>query len=152
MNSMGKIKINTWVWGLALAASLAFSCNREDDNFEQVPRLPIDVTISLDLPLYQPLQNPGGWVYLQGGSQGLIVYRVGPSEIVAFDRHCTYQVENQCRIAVDEESNITAQDFDCCNSVFTIIDGVPLSGPARRPLLRYQTAFNVNANTVRIYN
>jgi len=71
---------------------------------------------------------------------------------VAFDRHCTYQVENQCRINVDEDSNITAVDTECCNSVFTIIDGLPMSGPARRPLLRYQTTFNVNANTVRITN
>lgn len=152
MVSIGKIKIKTWALALAVVAGTAFACNRDDDSLEQVPRLPIDVTISLDLPLYQPLQNPGGWVYLQGGSQGLIVYRVGPSEIVAFDRHCTFQVENRCRIVVDEESNITAVDSDCCNSVFTIIDGVPMSGPARRPLHRYQTAFNVNTNMVRIYN
>lgn len=125
---------------------------REDDNFNQVPVVPVDITLSLDLPLYMALQNPGGWVYINGGSEGIVLYRIGPDEITAFDRHCTYQVENRCRLDVDDDTNITVVDYSCCNSVFNMVDGTPLEGPARLPLRRYQTILNVNANTVRIYN
>ncbi len=137
------------IFGLILF--ILTSCN-DDEELNQVPVVPVNLSISLDLPLYQTLQNPGGWVYLNGGSMGIIVYRIGPDEFSAFDRHCTFQVESQCQIAMDEESNVSAVDYTCCNSVFNMLDGGPMSGPARRPLRRMQTNFNVNTNTLLINN
>lgn len=127
-------------------------CNRDDDSLQQVPNVPVEINVSIDLPLFSALQNPGGWITIQGGSQGIVVYRIGPDQFAAFDRHCTFQVENVCRIDVDEETNVTAVDSECCESVFSIVDGVPLEGPARRPLRRYQTMYNINNNSLRIYN
>lgn len=135
-----------------LACAMSTGCNRDDDSIQQVPNVPVEITVSIGLPLFAPLQNPGGWITIQGGSQGIVVYRIGPDQFAAFDRHCTFRVENQCRIDVDEDTNVTAVDHDCCESVFSIVDGVPLEGPARRPLRRYQTMYNVNNNSLRIYN
>ncbi len=136
---------------LGIVAMLSTSC-RDDDSLEQVPVVPVDIQISLDLPLYMPLQNPGSWVYLNGGSEGIVVYRVSVNEFSAFDRHCTFQVAERCRLDVDEETNLTVVDRSCCESTFNLFDGTPLGGPARRPLRRYQTIFNVNSNALRIYN
>jgi nitrite reductase/ring-hydroxylating ferredoxin subunit len=127
------------------------ACN-DDDGQQRVPVVPVDITIAIDLPLYSTLENPGGWVYLQGGSEGIVVYRIGIDEFSAFDRHCTFQVENRCRVDVDEDTNVSVDDYACCNAAFNLLDGSPMSGPATRPLLRYQTIFNVNANSLRIYN
>ncbi len=136
---------------LLLLFALLSSCN-DDDGINQVPIVPFDLTISLDLPLYSSLQSPGGWVYLEGGSRGIVVYRIDATQFAAFDRHCTYQVQEACRINVDPETNITAVDTECCNSEFTLLDGLPQSGPARRPLRRLQAMYNVNNNTLRVFN
>jgi nitrite reductase/ring-hydroxylating ferredoxin subunit len=143
------IKIH-FLFLLLLTAAISQSC-RDDDSLDQVPVVPVDILLAIDLPLYAPLQNPGGWVYLNGGSEGIVVYRISATDFSAFDRHCTFQVANRCRTHIDENTNLTMVDYDCCESVFNLFDGTPLSGPARRPLRRYQTIFNVNNNTLRIY-
>lgn len=131
---------------------LAPACNPDDENFEQVPRIPTDIQININLPQYSPLDNPGSWVYAVGGSRGIIVYRIGPSDFGVFDRHCPYQVPNACTVHVDPETNITAVDSACCGSVFNIIDGLPMEGPAQRPLQAFQYTFNPNSNVLRIFN
>lgn len=144
-------KIRLYMPIISLTLLMLTSCT-DDEELNQVPVVPLNLSISLDLPLYAPLQNPGGWIYVDGGSMGVVVYRIGPEEFSAFDRHCTFQVENQCQIAVDEDSNVSAVDYNCCNSVFNLLDGGVMSGPARRPLRRMQTNFNVNTNTLIISN
>ena len=96
-----------------------------------------------------PLLAVGGWVYITGGSRGIIVYRFSPDEFLAFDRHCTFQVEDGCRTDVDN-TNITAVDSDCCGSKFLIVDGAPIDGPANIGLQHYNTQFD--GNTLLITN
>jgi len=127
-------------------------CNKDNDgnNSSQVPNVPTDIIININLPSYNALSNVGGFAYVQGGSQGIVVYRVGLDQFAAFDRHCTYQVSEGCAIVVDEGN--LAIDEECCESVFEIINGTPVEGLAERPLYQYNTQFNPNANTVRIFN
>lgn len=127
------------------------SCNGDDED-ERVPRIQTDFTINLDLPEYNILLNPGGWLYLTGGSRGIIVYRVNNDEFAAFDRHCTYNVPEACRVFVDEDSGLTAKDTLCCGSVFEIITGNVVEGPAQFGLQPFRTQFNQNSNMLRIYN
>ena len=125
---------------------------REDDEDQRVPRIATDIPINLNLPEYQVLLNPGGWIYLTGGSRGIIVYRVNNDEFAAFDRHCTYNVPEACRVSVDEESGITAIDTQCCGSTFEIITGNVVEGPAQIGLSPFNTQFNSNTNMLRVYN
>jgi nitrite reductase/ring-hydroxylating ferredoxin subunit len=125
---------------------------RDDDENERVPRIQTDFTINLNLPEYTTLLNPGGWTYFTGGSRGIIIYRVNNDEFAAYDRHCTYNVPAACRVFVDEDSGITAADTVCCGSVFEIITGNVLEGPAQFPLQPFRTQFNSNNNTLRIFN
>lgn len=56
-----------------------------------VPLTPVDFQINVNNPAYNDLAVPGGWLYLTGGSLGIIVYRKSMEEFVALDRHCPYQ-------------------------------------------------------------
>ncbi len=127
------------------------SC-RDDDENERVPRIQTDITLNLNLPEYNILLNPGGWLYLTGGSRGIIVYRINNDEFSAFDRHCTFNVPEACRVFVDENSGLTAKDTLCCGSVFEIITGNVVEGPAQFQLQPFQTQFNQNSDLLRIYN
>lgn len=123
------------------------ACRKEERG--GVPLSLVDISINVNNPAYSDLAVPGGWIYLSGGSLGLIVYRSGPDSFVAMDRHCPYQPADLCRVFVDE-SEITAQDTACCHSSFLITDGSAVQGPAALNLQRYNTSFN--GTTLRIYN
>lgn len=131
----------------SVALLLSTSCRK--DNNTGVPPVQLDVSINVNLPEYADLQVVGGWVYLTGGSQGLVVYRKNQDEFTALDRHCPYQPENVCHVTVDE-SEVIARDTACCHSAFLIIDGQPTDGPSSFPLKAYHTTFN--GTYLRIYN
>ncbi len=131
---------------LPLAVLLASSCKKE--NQSGVPPVALDISININLPEYADLQVPGGWAYLTGGSQGLVVYRVSTDEFTALDRHCPVNPENLCRVTVDE-SQVVAKDTACCEATFLLQDGQPLS-VSGISLRKYNTIFN--GTTLRIYN
>ncbi|HMU13882.1 MAG TPA: hypothetical protein PKE53_07750 [Flavobacteriales bacterium] len=128
-------------------ALLSVSCKKESTT--GVPPVQLDVSININLPEYADLQVVGGWVYLTGGSQGLIVYRKNQDEFSALDRHCPFQPENLCHVIVDE-SGVIARDTACCHSAYLIMDGQPTEGPSSFPLKAYHTTFN--GTMLRIYN
>lgn len=133
----------------ALLAALALVVACKKDQRGGVPLHTVDISVNVNNPAYADLAVPGGWVYMTGGSLGLIVYRSSPTDFMAYDRHCPYQPENQCRLIVDE-SEIMARDTACCHSAYVITDGSVVEGPAALNLQRYNTSFN--GTTLRIYN
>lgn len=133
----------------ALAAGVLTWAGCKRDRDVAVPLVPIDISINLNLPEYNALLVTGGWVYIIGGSEGIIVYRKNPDEFVALDRHCTYQSADQCRVTVDD-SQVMARDTTCCHSAFLLLDGSVTQGPAALPLKQYHTSFN--GSVLRIYN
>lgn len=130
--------------GLVLAHS---ACRKEQN--PTVPITPVDFSINVNNPSYADIQVPGGWVYLTGGSSGIIVYRKTTDEFVALDRLCTFQTQNSCRVHVDD-SQVIAQDTTCCGSKFLLLDGTVTQGPAQIGLIRYNTSFN--GTILRIWN
>lgn len=135
---------------LSLTLGIAlFGCEKEEPH---VPNIATNISINLNLPSYNALQNPGGWLYLTGGSEGIIVYRLTDQDFVALDRHCPFNVVDHCRVSVDEETNVTAVDYECCGSVFSILDGMVQAGEARRPLKKFNTLYNANTKELKIYN
>lgn len=132
---------------MALAALLTTACKKEQA--VAVPLVSVDISINLNLPEYNALQVVGGWAYVIGGSEGLIVYRKSTDEFSALDRHCTYQSAEQCRVTVDD-SQVMARDTSCCHSAFLLMDGSVVNGPAALGLKRYNTTFN--GTVLRIFN
>lgn len=126
---------------------LVVTACRKDDN--TIPNVSVDIYIYTTDPNFVNLNAVGGWVYVTGGSRGILVYRSSNSEFKAYDRHCPYQPDNTCgRVEVDS-SNIQAID-NCCGSKFLLTSGDVTQGPAGVPLKQYTT--NFDGSVLHIYN
>jgi len=136
------------LWTLALTG-LLMSAGCRKDRPGGVPPVLVDISINVNNPAYTDLAVPGGWVYLSGGSLGLIVYRASNEQFVALDRHCPYQTAELCRVFVDD-TEVIARDTACCGSAFLINNGSVTQGPSALNLQQYNTQFN--GTTLRIYN
>jgi len=123
------------------------SCRKRKNTI--VPYIPVNIYIYTSDPRFNTLNTPGGWVYLNGGSRGIIVYRRSNEEFVAYDRHCTYDVDNPCGQVAVSSTQITAVD-SCCMSEFVLTDGSVVKNPASVPLQVYQVRFN--GNELHIFN
>jgi hypothetical protein len=128
---------------------LSAKCNNQ--NQHPVPFVPVDITIDIQLPSYSNLQGVGGYTYLNGGSKGIIVYRKGIDEFVAFDRHAPSDIDGSCPFALYPDDQNFLQLIDSCNNaVFSLYDGSPVSNSIFG-LRQYATQFNGN-NLLRVYN
>lgn len=128
---------------------LSSKCNNQ--NQHPVPFVPVDVTIDIQLPSYSNLQGVGGWTYLNGGSRGIIVYRKGIDEFVAFDRHSPADLNGSCPFVLYPDDQNFLQLIDSCNNaIFSLYDGSPVSNSIHG-LRQYATQFNGN-NLLRVYN
>ena len=113
------------------------SCEREDRH--PVPYVQVDFIINVESTQNIELNTIGGWAYYTGGFRGLIIYRVSEFEFTAFDRGCPVHPYSQCRVSVENPPLAFGPE---CESVFLLLDGSPVSGPAKHPLRAYRTAFN----------
>ncbi len=124
---------------LTFAFFVAFSvvaCTDDEPRLNVPPAL-VNVEINLTNIQYQNLQQIGGFVYLEGGHRGIIVYRKGQSEYLAWDRLCPNEPENECGVVEVHSSGLYMHDR-CCESTFDL-SGYPTAGPARFPLIMYNT-------------
>lgn len=130
---------------IAIIGILISACNRDETN---IPYYPVNITIYLDDPQWINLSATGGYEYITGGSKGIILFRTSPSQIVAYERHCTYNPNEGCKISMDS-SFVSATDDACCGSSFSMFDGSIISGPAVLPLRIYHTEIIDNVLYIR---
>jgi hypothetical protein len=71
-----------------------------DQNNQNIPYVPVNFDINVDLPAYTSLNYPGEHLIVQGGSKGIIIYRYTMDEFVVLDRHSTYDVTLGCKVSV----------------------------------------------------
>ncbi len=133
---------------LFLINILSTSCKKKDPF--PIPNVPVNILINLDLPAYQPLTAPGGWIYVEGGSRGIVVYR-NFDKFVALDRHSTYNSEEPCAIVSVDSINYFHLKDSCSESIFSILDGTVIQGPAKWGLKQYSTSWD-GQYTLNIYN
>ena len=135
-------------WFYILLVPFIFSTCTKDEN-SNIPLVNVNITIHINDPAYNVIAVPGGWTYVNGGSRGIIIYRISNNEFKAYDRHCTYDSSNSCALVSVDVTNITALD-DCCGSKFLLTDGSVTKAPANLPLKQYQTSFD--GQVLRIFN
>lgn len=133
----------------ALTILVFISC-RKNRNQDNAPIIPVDIYVNLNLPSNQALNIAGGWAYAQGGIKGVIIYRRGMDEFVAFDRNCTYNSENSCGMATVDSNNVLI-NCTCDGSVYNIFDGSVNEGPATVPLRQYNATYD-GSSTVHVFN
>ena len=100
-------------------------------------------------PLNLAIQGIGGWMYVSGGLNGIIVYRKSEQEFVALERTSSSLPGNAKARAVVSGDNFTLRDT-ISGSKWQIIDGAVISGPAQWALRLYGTSYDGNA--LRIVN
>ena len=125
---------------LALVLLIFVVCTSCRDRNRNIPFIQTDFELNLNLPTYQNLNVPTGWIYVSGGSRGIIIYRHTQDQFVAFDRHSTFEVDAGCQVDVLED-NITIED-PCSGSQWLIIDGSVMNGPAEVGLEPYRTQWS----------
>lgn len=140
------LKLLKYLFPVILLSMIASGCRKDNRG---IPNVAVDIYIYTTDPNFINLNAVGGWVYITGGSRGILVYRSSNTDFRAYDRHCPYQPEDACgRVEVDS-SNIIVKD-PCCGSQFLITDGSVTNGPASMPLKQYNTSFD--GSVLHIYN
>ena len=109
------------------------------------------IIINISLPSYSSLNTIGGWKYISGGSQGIIIYRQSYDQFSAYDRHCTYNADNPCGQASVDSTN-SFVECSCDSSQYQLYDGLVIQGPATYSLKNYRTNFDVMTNQLHIFN
>jgi len=145
-NTLYGIQPKIAIFILALLVLIGTGCEKDKDT---VPNVSVNIVLSTTDPNFNNLNAVGGWIYLIGGSRGILVYRFSIDEFMAYDRHCTYTPSESCAIVDVDQSGVIAKDA-CCGSQFVITDGSVIEGPAEIPLKRYQTSFD--GNLLHIFN
>jgi len=131
---------------LVLFGLFHLQCKKDEDT---IPSVQVNFYLQTTDPEFNSLNAVGGWVYVNGGSRGIVIYRLSMDEFMAYDRHCPYTPSESCAQIDVESSGISALD-DCCGSQFLLTDGTVVGGPSTEPLKRYQTYFD--GNQLRVYN
>ncbi len=90
------------------------ACSEREETVNCFPNVPINVVLNLNLPSYYPLQNVGGWIYVDeqsSGTRGLIVVRT-TNGFKVYDRNAphlcpdnntTLEVENNIKIMCPQD-------------------------------------------------
>jgi hypothetical protein len=126
--------------GFILLVLLVITSGCRDRNTDRIPDVPVNIAINIYQPDFFNLTVPSGWVYITGGSRGIIVYRKSADEFVALERHSPFQPEDNCAVVVDED-NVLVSD-PCSDSQWLITDGTIVQGPTAFALETYNTSFS----------
>lgn len=130
---------------------MLFSCNKKNQqaNNNPVPSVPVNLKIYPNDPLYFKLQAIGGWQYIDGGINGIVLYRKSQEEFMAVERTSSYYPNNAAAKVQVMSDNFTLQDT-ISNSRWRIFDGTVTKGPATWALRLYGTSYD--GNLLRIMN
>ena len=115
------------------------NCTKQDTE-HLIPVVNVNINISTNLAQYNQLNIDGGWVYLEGGYNGIIVYRSSIDNYKAYDRQAPYKVKDVCKINIDDSQVIVTDS--CSGSSWLLYDGQVVTGPATYPLKEYETYYD----------
>jgi len=142
-----------------LATTLVFvlsQCGKRNDQQQNdVPVVPVNITVNMNLPQYLILQSQGGWTYLNGGVKGIVLYHHFDDNFYALERNCPYQPFDSCATVTVERNDVFLRcgqyksDNDttwipCCNSQYALEAGFLLNGPSQFPLTNYRVGRSGN--------
>jgi|WetSurMetagenome_2_1015567.scaffolds.fasta_scaffold42043_3 hypothetical protein len=128
------------VLAVFLVSSGVSSCGKESSQ-PQIPDVPVSFVINPNSTEYLNLNYIGGWEYVTGGYDGILITRTTLNDFVAFERACPYDFNKEgARIVVDT-SMITCY-CPVCMTKYIMVDGTPYEGPGRYPLKQYQAVYD----------
>ncbi len=133
---------------LLSVALLNFSSSCENNGGLEIPYVQVD----LHLNIYGELGNPaiGSYTLVDGGVNGIIIYREDLDVFHAYDRTCTLWPDHNAQVQPDEKFEGV---FTCpeCGSQYLLLTGAdPISGKATFGLKEYYTV--VDGSLLHVYN
>lgn len=127
-----------------------FACSDSDTDPNNIlPNVPVNETVFLDLPQYIDLNAVGGWAYSQGGISGIILYRAGINNFIAWERSAPHLSPKGCSQMIVKNSILMF--CSCDDSKFQIIDGAPMTDGINYAAKQYRVDLLGN-NTLHITN
>jgi len=140
-----------------LSAFIISSCDKDksntSNNNNQVNAV-VNIYIYKNTPEFFSLQVPGGWMYKQGGSSGIIIYRIAQNEndndFVAYERNCPFEGTTNLNAVVQVRSDNVSAEATLCGSRFYLSNGGVVNGPAANPLRLYNVTYD--GNVLHIFN
>ena len=140
---------------LAIMLFSGFSCDKRSVN-PNIPRVVINVTINPNTTIFQELNTPGGWIYLEeqpgiyipSGSRGVIVYRMTMTEFKAYERQppnfpfeCCDDNYYTCGKLVVGGNYPFVKDT-CNDNLYQLLDGSLFQGVGQYPLIEYNAMYD----------
>ncbi len=116
---------------------------------DSIPYQTVNITLYPNDPIYasgtHPIQSVNGWIYINGGVNGIIVYRKtainSSNDFIAIERTSTALPNNANAKAIVQLDNFTLKDT-ISGSRWQIIDGGLISGPATQNLRLYTAVYD----------
>jgi hypothetical protein len=140
---------------IALFVLIGICCKKKNTTQSPVPYQTVNITLYPNDPLNFKLQAIGGWKYIAGGVNGIIVYRKNnqniSSDFLALERTSTYLPNDPGALAKVRSDNFTCRDT-VSNSEWKIIDGSVNHGPATLPLKQYNVTYDSGTDALHITN
>jgi Rieske Fe-S protein len=131
---------------LLLPGLLVPSC--ESNQGEIIPYVKVDEYLLLYADLAD--MGIGTTKLINGGWRGIVLYRETDLEFFAYDRTCTQFPEHD-RAVVEDSTFFGVFECPDCGSTYLLMNGAePNSGPARYPLVQYNTS--IQGDVLHIYN
>ncbi|MBO7438728.1 MAG: hypothetical protein J6T60_02155 [Bacteroidales bacterium] len=132
-------------WIFVLFSVIFFSCGHEES---PVPDLWVDFQVNVNNAEFAPLQNPGGWVYVSGGYNGIFLYNFDNNSYYAYDRSCPDDIGHAPLVYDEKRHELCHADTTAnCNSRFSVLlHGAVTHGSAKYPLKEY----NVSAYGIKL--
>ncbi|WP_456377620.1 hypothetical protein [Lutibacter sp.] len=137
---------------LLLLIILHFSCEKNDIN-DILPYASVDVILNLNLPQYQELLIPTGWIYIDKGTnkglQGIIIQSTGLTPpYKAYERACP---NNDCAFPMTFDGSLKMK-CSCDKSEYSIIDGSPQTSGNPHFAREYKVTVSLDGKTLNITN
>jgi len=136
------------ILSILIAFSFANSSCKKDEKSSSISQVPVDFYLYLNEPSNVALNAIGGWMYVNAGTKGVLIYRQSTTGFTALERNCPYDPNEDCSL-IEVYSGISAID-SCCKSQFSIYDGSIINGPAAQSLYRYNSV--LNGNVLHVYD
>ncbi len=129
-------------------------CKKKTTVQDNIPYQTVNLNVYPNDPLNFKIQVVGGWIYVNGGVNGIIVYRqtmTGSSDFIAIERTSTYLPDDAGAKVKVLSNNFTLKDT-VSGSTWQLNNGAVLSGPATLALKQYQAIYDNGTGILNIRN
>ncbi len=126
---------------LILIIPLAFLSTKCDNTSYQIPYVDINLHLNIISQLGNPLND--SYKFIDGGVNGLIVYREDFNLFHVYDRTCTMYPEHNAKVAADTTGFVGVFVCPECGSQYLLSMGSdPIKGPAVFGLHEYRSVID----------